>query len=524
MSTIPHTNADGLVIEKVADKMIGEVRLGDIMAIQDLRFTVPKGGGIIRLVGPNGAGKTCALNAIDYAMTGRGKVESRDGAPRGYIEAFGAKITVGKSRNQKTGELEVISLEGKLDISTLVDPGIKDADSADSKRIKALVQLTSQKPDPTLFYELLGGQEQYDLLVGSSVESSTGEDLVTLSARVKRKLEEVARTHEDAAKTADANAAAARRADPDLDLTAEHDETVLGKALEDAIRAESKLIADDDEYKRAVEASRKAELGIEDAEASYDGPTVERCTEIQRGCQDEVDVQQAKVSELQDALRVAQQCAENARNQLARAIQLRKAAEQHEQTIARWRSQLAKPEQKVTAEQLEASAQAVLTARKAVEQGAIIRHALAAKQQARKFQEAADNHRREATRLRDAAKATDNVLSDIVGRLGCPLRVEGGRLVTDHPKRGKGVPYSELSMGERYAIAVPIAIHAVGHGGVFTLRQEAFEGLDFANRKMIAELLHGTGVTMITAECSKDADDNGLRSEVYEPNGQAVTA
>ncbi len=500
-----------------------DIRIGNVGPIEELRLRVPAHGGIVCLVGPNGAGKTQALNAIDSLISDRGKLTNRDGTPRGEVEGFGARITVGKSRNNRTGELEVISLEGKLDISTLVDPGIKDADAADAKRIKALVQLTNQPADPSLFYDLVGGQESYDQLVGSAVENSTGEDLVTLGARVKRKLEEVARTNEQAAETEDANAAAARRTDPDLDLTAEHDEQVLGKALEDAIRHESKLLADDDEYHRARQASERAQLAIEDAEAQYDGPTSDAAMQFEIGCQEQVTACQSEVDRLRAELQAAQQTAEKARNAYSQAITKRKAAEQYEQTIARWKAQLAKPEQKVTADQLAKAGNMVKGARKAVETGAIIRRALAAKENARQFQKKADDHRREAARLRDAAKATDNVLSDIVGRLGCPLRVEGGLLVTDENKRGKGVRFAELSMGERYAIAVPIAIKAVGKGGVFTLKQEAFEGLDYKNRQMIHELLCGSEVAMITAECSKDAPDDGLRSEVYEPNGQAVS-
>lgn len=493
------------------------IRVANVGPIHEQRFTLPPGGGILRFVGPNGAGKTQMIEAVDAALSGRGKLSNRDGTPRGEVEAFGARITVGKTRTTRTGELEVISLEGKLDISTLVDPGIKDQDSADAKRTKALVQLTNQPADPTLFYDLLGGQEQYDALVGSAVEGSNDEDLVTLAARIKRKLEEVARSEEQQAQTADANAAAARRTEPDLDLTAEHDSDKLQAAWERAFQNEARLIADDLSYREAVKAAERAELALEDAAATYTGPTVAEAMKAEDIATGLVERASEEVQRLEAELAAARESMAKACNLKAARIQARKAAEQHESTIASWKRQLARPEQTVTQEQLDAAQQAVIAAKQAVENGAVIRRALAAKENARVYQKQADDHRREAVRLRDAARATDNVLSDIVGRLGCPLRVEGGRLVTDHPKRGKGVPFSELSMGERYAIAVPIAIRAVGKGGVFTLKQEAFEGLDYANRKMINDLLRGTEVTMITAECSKDAPDDGLRSEVYEP-------
>jgi hypothetical protein len=91
----------------------------------------------------------------------------------------------------------------------------------------------------------------------------------------------------------------------------------------------------------------------------------------------------------------------------------------------------------------------------------------------------------EAKELREKARQTDEVLSEIVAEIpACPLRVIDGRLVTN-TKRGATF-YSDLSAGERWRIALDIAIQAVGTGGLLVIPQEAWEGLDpYANRAAI---------------------------------------
>ncbi len=110
----------------------------------------------------------------------------------------------------------------------------------------------------------------------------------------------------------------------------------------------------------------------------------------------------------------------------------------------------------------------------------------------------------EAKELREKAKQTDEVLSEIVSEIpSCPLRVIDGRLVTD-TKRGATF-YSDLSAGERWRIALDIAIQAVGTGGLLVIPQEAWEGLDPANRTAIDAQAKAAQVVVLTAECSSDS-------------------
>jgi len=57
-------------------------------------------------------------------------------------------------------------------------------------------------------------------------------------------------------------------------------------------------------------------------------------------------------------------------------------------------------------------------------------------------------------------------------------------------------------MGERWRIALEIAIAAVGEGGLLVIPQEAWEGLDPLNREAIAQQAKAALVVILTAECS----------------------
>ena len=115
----------------------------------------------------------------------------------------------------------------------------------------------------------------------------------------------------------------------------------------------------------------------------------------------------------------------------------------------------------------------------------------------------AKEYAEEAKDLREKAKQTDEVLSEIVADIpACPLRVIDGRLVTN-TKRGATF-YSDLSAGERWRIALDIAIQAVGTGGLLVIPQEAWEGLDPANRAAIDAQAKSAKVVVLTAECSAD--------------------
>ena len=55
------------------------IEITDIGPVKHASIPIPEEGGIVVLRARNGRGKTKALEAIESAMTGRGKVDVRDG-------------------------------------------------------------------------------------------------------------------------------------------------------------------------------------------------------------------------------------------------------------------------------------------------------------------------------------------------------------------------------------------------------------------------------------------------------------
>jgi energy-coupling factor transporter ATP-binding protein EcfA2 len=164
------------------------VLVRDVGPIQELKLDLKPG--VTVLVGENGSGKSKTLEAVDALTSGSGKLQPRDGTLGGEVSGFGVRISVGHS-TRRFGDPRFVSLGERLDVAALVDPGLKSPEANDAARIKALVGLTGVQAEPALFYELVGGQEEFERLVKKS--SIVLEDPVEMARRVKKDLEEAAR-------------------------------------------------------------------------------------------------------------------------------------------------------------------------------------------------------------------------------------------------------------------------------------------------------------------------------------------
>jgi hypothetical protein len=470
-------------------------------------------GKITVLRARNGKGKSQALEAIASGVGRKTRLDVRDGALRGQV-AFGEDLVlrVGRSTTRK-GELVVGTLEGRFKCGDIVDPGIKSPEAADAKRIKALLQLAGAAADPTAFYSLVGGKEAFEAYVGPGALAT--DDLIEMAARVKRDLEGGARKHEEQAEHAEGHARGARESADGVDLKAPDDADQLQAALETAIRQETAIREQYHAAREQDEQNRQARDALEDASAMYDGPTVEQANAWVRKATEDVAATTRAVQEAERALEAAKAESKAADQELRHATKQQHAAQNHEKTVAAWREQLDKPAlPSPPASYMDESKQLVTAARLAVETGAVVRAAKTHLVRATQFEGKAKEHRKAGDLLREAAKGTDEVLSGIVATLGCPLRVEAGRLVID---THRGATYfGDLSDGERWKLVLDIAIDAVGPNGLLAIEQDAWEGLDPINREMIAQHVASSTVAFVTAEAS---DDEELRAEVFEADG-----
>jgi hypothetical protein len=484
------------------------VTVSNIGPVEHLELPAPRGK-VVVLRGRNGAGKTRTLEAVSAHVSGRGNVDVRDGAVRGEVEGFGATLKVAR-RNTRAGELEVVSLEGRFDVSTLVDPELKSDEAADGVRIKALVQLAGGAgADPALFYPILGGQKAFeDYISPASVETP---DLVTMAARIKRDLEKHARLEADKATRAVAAAEAARATASDVDTSGPDDAAALQAELEFAIGEHSRLKAQAESITQRLAAAESARRQLAESQNGFSGMSIDAAKAAEQQALAENNAATAEVGRLEDLLQQARNAAELAHMRWENSVNAVRAAIEHGHTVGAWREAIdaAANIEPIPAELLDEAAADVTAARIALERGALIRQAKANHAEADELMRVAAAHRTTSDWLRDCGHATDEVLSDMVSKLGCPLSVSGGRLVTEHPTRGQTF-YSELSDGERWKIALDIAIDAVGPNGVLTIKQDAWQDLDPNNQQLIVDHVAQTDVTLYTAAC----DDGELRAEV----------
>lgn len=478
----------------------GSIVIENIGPIERAVIPYPEEGGVVVLRGRNGQGKTTALEAIEAAVTGKGKLEPRDGTLRGTVEAFGVTIGASKSTTRK-GELEVHTLDGKLDVASLVDPGLKDHVAADARRIKALVSLTQAKPDVTAFADLVGGQAEFAELVRPS--STSGDDLIVIADRVKRDFETAAREAEQKAENLSGRAAALATVPEGMDLSASDDASILQAALEERIGEASAVVnaTRNAEQVAAQVAAAKAKLDTEEArtiDARLLSAQMRR-----RETFAQMTADQATVERLRKELAAAEAAHRlSSSAHIAAGDVLAAVTSEHKQLAALLEAANAMIPNAPTSEQREAAVAAVDAARKAVERGALIRQIKANLAEAAEVTAKATDYAKHAETLRKAAKGIDGVLSDVVASAGVALRVQDGRLVLD-TSRGETY-FADLSHGERWKLALDIAIKAVGRGGVLVIPQDAWEGLDPTNRAAIRAHLTGSGVVAYTAEATDD--------------------
>lgn len=495
------------------------IEVRDLGPVERVSIPLPEGGGITVLRGRNDCGKSLTLAAAQKLAGSEHKIGRRDGAEDpGSIEGLGVTITAGRS-TRRSGELEALSIEGKLSIAELIDPGLKDAEAADRARTKALCRLLGVEAKAELFHEAAGGIDRFRQFV--SIHAIQPDDIVEMQRRIKADLDKAARDMENAAAKMDGEHAALKSAGEGLDLEAEDDSTVLQFALEQALKAEAALrqrkLDAEQRTARAAEATSK----IEAAKASYAGPTLEEAehekTETFQVLQDAIAAT--------DAARKAYQAAQAAEDKAATRHELAKESHvstlRHFQTIDAWQQTITDGEgaKGPSNHALQTATVEVNQARAAIEQGALIREAKRKLDLAAQVNAHGKQCRSDAEKLRNAAKDTELVLAEVVE---CDqLTLEDGRWMTQHPTRGP-VPYHDRSRGTRAIIALELAVtrlRATGNGkALIPFPQEVWEGLDFENRQRLLKRAVQLRVNLITAEADREAADgqgNNIRAEVY---------
>jgi hypothetical protein len=489
---------------------MSSVVIENVGAISSQVIPVPDGGGVVVMRGPNGIGKTTALDCVSALVNGGKPPSLRDGAKRGLIEGLGAKITVGLS-SRRTGEIEVRSLEGRLDVSDIVDPGIASVEAADARRIRALVAVSGVSATAETFAELVpGGADEIEQHVSEKTLGSG--DVLEIGGAVKRMLESLARQVETQAENAEGKAKTLAAIAGPVSEDEPHDAAKLQADFEDAVRRRQALESQSDAW-------QKAQATIAECKAALAGDAVAVDIDDMRTRSKllvaKFDEQQKAIADLERQLSAASADLQQTRNDIRLIDEQMAAAKRDKERTDSLKKMLADASlvQPVEANQVEAARLCVQMASEAMERGALVRECLSKRGEADAAYVEVKKLRAKAVRLRESAAGADGILSDLVAKLGVPLQVKvidgKTRLVTE---TSRGVtPFSELSAGERWRMALDIAIEAVGPRGLLVIRQEAWEGLDPINRQEIASHCRERGAVVITAAAS---GGEGIETEV----------
>lgn len=478
------------------------IEITDVGPINRLRIAVPDGGGIIVLRGCNGTGKTTALQAAEALVRGSGSLETRDGASVGRVDGLGATLVLGR-RTTRAGEIEVSSLEGRLNISDLVDPHMKDQSAADRQRIKALVSLAGTEPTQAQFAAVIGEK------LASYISQSTwaSKDLLDVAAKAKRDLESAARQKETESVLREGQAKAAAESVAGVDLNAPHDEQVLRDAHSAASVKYSRLEQQNQSAEQAQQNIAQAQKNIEAIRSGYSGPTIADAKAAHEAALAKASESAAVVRELESKLADAKVKLNAAMESAKAAARVVIHAQEFQEMIGEYEKiLLSVAPQPIPQAEMDQASKSVQQAAEAIELGAIVRRAINERSKAEECRKMASAAATEAANLRIAASQIDDVLSRAVA---CEqLAVRDGRLYYRNHKRGE-VLFDELSEGERWTLAFDVAAPFVGKNGLLVLPQMAFESLDPTNRAHVANLARQHQIVVLTAE----ATDGELRSE-----------
>lgn len=448
------------------------IQIVDVGPIKQLEIPVPENGGVVVLKGRNGAGKSEALEAVECAVSGKGSPKPRDGIRSGSIRGLGVELSVGRSV-KRSGELVVHSMDSRLSVADLVDPGIKDPDAADQKRIKSLIALSGVSISRADYEALLPGKD-FDRIV--SVPD--GADPLIMSSMIKGCIEAEARIIESKVDQHRGKLSQLTEQIKGIDLSPADVEEVsarLYRLVADHARAESAKKAWDDNEKmrfRAQEELSTLPHVFEDHQNEING------------LEKQIEELKEKVNTLRESQKIATQLREKVSS--LNGILSKSLEPVTDQDVA----MLAKMVQECSQERDRALAS--VSARKA-------------QQDIKSITSEVATMMGQIDTLRTAAGKVSTVLSDAVGKLGVPLRVEDNRLVLS-TARGPSTKFADLSHGERWAMSMDIAICCVGAGGLLVIPQEAWESLDPDNRNIVASKARASGVVVLTAESTSDEE------------------
>lgn len=489
---------------------MNKIEITNTGPINHLSIPAPEGGGVVEFLGVNGSGKSTAIRCIEALARpdGRKELQVKDGAKAGSIEGLGIRISLGKI-NRASGELVCESLESSVDPSVFVDPGLKDPEAADRRRLSMLIRLLGiplQSAEWKAAMVRIGGEALAQIVEDACEMVPNYDDPAAVADRLRRRIHEKALEAERETETHQTTAQAILATIEGVDISQPCDE----KALRDLVTDRTVALLSAQEAQRShLEANRRAveaQKALGQAMAEYSGPSAAQATKAREGAERATTTAREAVLEAQAALERAKQTEREVR-------QAEQVARDHENTISAWKAQLEKAvPDPVPQDVIEDLVKEKEQAMKALEQGAAVREAKVKQLRAEEATKQALLVSERAGKLRDLAKSTDKVLQEALAEAKVNLLVQDGRLCIQNAERTGGLEFvSDLSHGERWRLALDLAAKKLGEGAILTTNQEAWESLDDENRAYVRSLAKARKLTIYTAR----VDMCPLKAEVY---------
>ena len=485
--------------------------------VEAIRIPIPTKGGVVLLTGENGAGKSEVLKAVDKLLGKDCKITRRDGVREsGSVEGFGVTLRVAAS-TRRSGELTFATLDEDFELKDLVNPPEKDPAAADLRRIKTYVRMNGYAADPSLFFRLLPSEALFrEMVTPSTLEKN---DLVDMAAAIKRDLEAKARAEAAIAENATNRSVAIRDSIKDLDLTNPLSVSGLQQELSEAIKEKDQIefaakLARESAEKaiiakgKLIEAESKPRRNLADLQAEHDTATRDVLFIDQ-----EIKDLESKIVELKLDRKSRNSEAESLFRELEATATL-------EASLQGWRSTIEQSEKLATPDQetLTAASNRISEVQSRLQSAGVIERALAQEKEAVEQEEIAKKHGQIAQDLRDAAKGTEEVLSDLISASGGPVKVvidDNGkmRLAVKHARRGECF-ISELSEGERMKLALPVAINRAKKRAEmegrdrasFTIDQSLWAAIQPKGQSEIHAMCEEAGVVALAAVCTDDEE------------------
>lgn len=495
-----------------------EITIDHVGPIEHLAIPIPDGGGVVVLHGASGVGKSHAIASVASLTDGAARKNLRpsDGLPSGRIEGMGVTVRLGRS-NTVRGELECESLESGIDPSLLVDPGIKDPLSADSKRLATLVRLANVTVDAGAWAAAIGKYADQIAL-----QDLVSDDPVKSADVIRRRLHDLALKTERVAtsKSGEATALAKSVADVEIyesNIDVDHVAVMSGIAAELAV-ANSKR----DAYMRAVERRAASSEQLKSShESAVDMDAIH--SELKRAgiaaeqLQSDGETIKATITRLAEELEIVKETYR--RNQssldLARAEQ-RAAnarlvdAQEHQNHIRQLQNMIDEslPEC-VTAADIANIEQRKLSAIEQAQQAEVVRRAIATIDKSKLLARESMGLEVSAEEMRSLARSTDQVLEQALIDAGFDsIKVHDGRLCVESDRGLE--PVSDLSTGERWRLALDLAAARLPTGALLSVHQEGWQSLDNDLRREVADMARERGLVIVTAQ----VDEGGIRAEL----------